>query len=201
MHRFPRLVCLVVSLTGFIADALHPHAVAGDAQFSFDVPRLPDEELVETYRHAATDNVLAAVNLRIPRLFSVCADGQDFGYGNSYPSLDGHQMTDALLWLGQLEVVKQNWDFVRSFQQPTGRLPLAILPALAGQRDWSGASWEPWMPTGVSTSTGSPVIRLRHWPVRHLCRMPTSSIVTLGIVMGSPPSWTPSIWRRTIWHR
>ena len=43
-------------------------------------------------------------------------------------------MTDALLWLGQSDVVKQNWDYVRSFQQADGRLPLAILPSLAGQK-------------------------------------------------------------------
>ena len=28
---------------------------------------------------------------------TVCADGRGFGYGNSYPSLDGHQLTDALI--------------------------------------------------------------------------------------------------------
>lgn len=65
------------------------------------------------YERAAVQNVLAAVNPRVfPGYWSVCADGQGFGYGNTYPSLDGHQMTDALLWLSQVEVVKANWDYV-----------------------------------------------------------------------------------------
>ena len=78
--------------------------------------------------------MLAAVN---PKVFDgywcVCADGQGFGYGNTYPSLDGNQMTDALLFLGRVEVVKANWDYVRKFQRPNGKLPIAIFPARAGQ--------------------------------------------------------------------
>ena len=92
---------------------------------------LPDPLIVEAYRHAALQNVLAAVNNQVfYGYWSVCADGQGFGYGNTYPSLDGHQMSDALLSLGQLEVVKANWQYVRSFQRPNGQLPIAILPAL-----------------------------------------------------------------------
>jgi len=90
--------------------------------------------IVEAYSHAATQNVLAAVNPKVfPGYVSVCADGQGFGYGNSYPSLDGHQLTDALLWLRQVDVVKANWEYVKKFQRPDGQLPLAILPGLAGQ--------------------------------------------------------------------
>jgi hypothetical protein len=63
---------------------------------------LPDALIAEAYERAATQNVLAAVNSRVFfGYFSVCADGQGFGYGNSYPSLDGHQLTDALLRLGR----------------------------------------------------------------------------------------------------
>lgn len=95
---------------------------------------LPDREIVAAYERAATQNVLAAVN---PKVFegywSVCADGIGFGYGNSYPSLDGHQMADALLRLGEVAVVKANWDYVLTFQRPDGQLPLAILPGAAGQ--------------------------------------------------------------------
>ena len=98
-------------------------------------PALPDSLVVEAYSHAARQNVLAAVNPRVfPGYWSVCADGRGFGYGNTYPSLDGHQMTDALLWLGQVEVVKANWDYVRSFQRDDGALPIAILPEQAGKR-------------------------------------------------------------------
>ena len=100
---------------------------------------LPDQEVSQAYERAAVQNVLAAVN---PKIFfgywSVCADGQGFGYGNTYPSLDGHQMTDALLWLGQAEVVKANWDYVRSFQRQDGSLPIAILPSLAGSQVGEG---------------------------------------------------------------
>ena len=98
------------------------------------VPDIPDEEIVRAYERAAVQNVLAAVN---PKVFfgywSVCADGQGFGFGYTYPSLDGHQMSDALLRLGQVDVVKANWDYVRSFQHPDGSLPIAVLPDLAGK--------------------------------------------------------------------
>ncbi len=101
---------------------------------SIPVPDLPDPLIVEAYERAARLNVLAAVNPKVfPGYWSVCADGQGFGYGNTYPSLDGHQMTDALLWLGQVETVKANWDYVRSFQRADGSLPLAILPEKAGK--------------------------------------------------------------------
>ena len=64
--------------------------------------------------------MLAAVNPKVFfGYFSVCADGKGYGYGNTYPSLDGHQMTDALLWLGQVDVAKANWNYVRKFQRPT----------------------------------------------------------------------------------
>lgn len=55
------------------------------------------------------------------------------GYGNTYPSLDSQQMTDVLLFLGRVDVVKLNWDYVKSFQRPNGLLPLAILPSQAGK--------------------------------------------------------------------
>ena len=64
---------------------------------------LPDEEIVTAYERAATQNVLAAVNPKVFfGYFCVCADGQAFGYGNTFPSLDGHQMSDALLFLGAI---------------------------------------------------------------------------------------------------
>jgi hypothetical protein len=88
---------------------------------------IPDQLIVEAYEKAANQNVLAAVNSKIFfGYFSVCADGKGFGYGNSYPSLDGHQMSDALLWLGQIDVVKANWEYVKKFQKQNGALSLAI---------------------------------------------------------------------------
>ena len=115
----------------------------------FVTPFLPDRGVVTAYERAANQNVLAAVN---PKVFfgywSVCADGQGFGYGYTYPSLDGHQMTDALLWLGRPEVVKANWDYVQKFQRADGSLPIAILPNLAGKTAGSGKDLAPVDPNG-----------------------------------------------------
>ena len=127
---------------------------------------LPDAALVEAYTNAAERNVLAAVN---PQIFdgywSVCADGVGHGRGNTYPALDGHQMTDALLALDQVAVVKANWDYVRHFQKPDGQLPFAILPALAGQSigmgpaqsivDPNGGLYRHWVPGDPLRATGS----------------------------------------------
>ncbi|MHB0957059.1 MAG: hypothetical protein ACYC0X_14065 [Pirellulaceae bacterium] len=167
MHQAPSLVWFRTSLVLALCGVWNIHVFAAQIECDFDVPDLPAQELVETYRRAAADNVLAAVNPRVfPGYFSVCADGQGFGYGNSYPSLDGHQMSAALLWLGQLEVVRQNWDYVRSFQQPNGRLPLAILPSLAGQKigpahaqgtvDLNGGLYEHWVPGNPLAALASP---------------------------------------------
>lgn len=95
---------------------------------------LPDPEIAAAYEAAATQNVLAAVNPAIfPGYWSVCADGIGHGHGNTFPALDGHQMADALLYLGQVETVKLNWNYVKSFQRPDGQLPFAILPDAAGK--------------------------------------------------------------------
>lgn len=118
---------------------------------------IPDPLIMEAYEKAAVQNVLASVNPKVFfGYFSVCADGQGFGYGNTYPSLDGHQLTDALLWLGQVDVVKANWDYVKSFQKPDGKLPLAIFPAEGGkmigpegaqsQFDSNGGLYRHWVP-------------------------------------------------------
>lgn len=127
------------------------------AQGHTDKLNIPDPLILEAYERAATQNVLAAVNPDIFfGYFSVCADGKGFGFGNTYPSLDGHQMTDALLWLGQVDIVKANWDYVKTFQRPNGQLPLAILPAEAGKMlgpehfqspvDPNGGLYRHWVP-------------------------------------------------------
>lgn len=128
---------------------------------------LPDGWLAEAYERAARQNVLAAVNERVfPGYFSVCADGRGFGYGNSYPSLDGHQMSDALLWLGQSETVRLNWEYVRRFQREDGNLPLAIFPAQAGKTvgpagytttiDANGGLYRHWVPGNPLAALASP---------------------------------------------
>ncbi len=124
-----------------------------------EIPALdiPDDQIIEAYEMAAQKNVLAAVNPKIfPGYWSVCADGQGFGYGYTYPSLDGHQMSDALLWLGQADVVKANWDYVKQYQKPNGQLPIAIFPDSANkwigpascqaQVDANGALYRHWVP-------------------------------------------------------
>ena len=130
-------------------------------------PVLPDALIAEAYQKAAEQNVLAAVNPNVfSGYFSVCADGHGFGYGNTYPSLDGHQMSDALLWLGQVDLVKANWNYVKSFQHPDGRLPLAILPASAGKNigpagypgvvDSNGGLYTHWVPGDPLAALASP---------------------------------------------
>lgn len=89
--------------------------------------KTPPVWLNTVYKHSAEDNVLAALNPDIFfGYFSVCADGQGFGYANTYPSLDGHQLTHALLWLGRVEEALANWEYVKRWQKPSGQLPIMI---------------------------------------------------------------------------
>ena len=131
IREFGRMCASRASVLLMILAAAAP---AGEADCQALILELPDTTLSVTYERAAVQNVLAAVNPKVFfGYFSVCADGHGFGYGNTYPSLDGHQMSDALLWLGQVRVVEANWDYVRSFQREDGLLPLAIFPALPGK--------------------------------------------------------------------
>lgn len=158
MKAFVLVVTLVLPMLASATDRPQPNV---------PVPDLPDREIATAYERAAVQNVLAALNPKVfPGYWSVCADGQGFGYGNTYPSLDGHQMTDALLWLGQVNVVKANWDYVRSFQRPNGLLPLAILPSMAGKKIGVGASlatvaangglYEHWVPGNPLAALAGP---------------------------------------------
>jgi hypothetical protein len=166
--RIVQIVCCAITWLLVAGGWGSPALLAeSDEAVVLRVPDLPDEHLVTAYRHAASDNVLAAVNPDVfPGYFSVCADGQGFGYGFTYPSLDGHQMSEALLWLGEVETVKLNWDYVRSFQKPDGHLPLAILPPLAGQAigpagtqatvDANGGLYTHWVPGNPLAALASP---------------------------------------------
>lgn len=127
------------------------------SQRNNDKLNIPDQLITEAYEKASTQNILAAVNPKVFfGYFSVCADGIGFGYGNTYPSLDGHQMSDALLWLGETDVVKANWAYVRTFQKSNGQLPIAIIPGEAGKDigpegfrspvDSNGGLYRHWVP-------------------------------------------------------
>ena len=154
----------VVAFIALLGSALPTYAKETRPVMPLD---LPDQEIVVACERAAAQNVLAAVNPKVfPGYWSVCADGQGFGYGNTYPSLDGHQMADALLWLGQVQTVKANWDYVRSFQRPDGLLPLAILPASAGKKigvgpamamvDANGGLYRHWVPGNPLAALAGP---------------------------------------------
>ncbi len=87
----------------------------------------PEPWLDKAYQHAAEGNVLRALD---PSVFfgywSVCADREGFGRGYTYPSLDGHQLSHALLYLGRKAEVEANWGFVRRYQRKNGKLPIRI---------------------------------------------------------------------------
>ena len=117
--------------------------------YTFLQLNLPDIEITHAYQQAAEKNVLAAVdNDNFYGYWSVCADRIGFGDGNTFPSLDGHQMTDALLRLGQIDIVKANWDYVKTFQKPNGCLPIAILPSMCGvdNVEINGGLYKHWVP-------------------------------------------------------
>lgn len=87
----------------------------------------PLDWLTVAYQRSAEGNVLAALNPKVFfGYFAVCADGQGFGYANTYPSLDGHQLSHALLFLGRKEEVLANWEYVKRHQKPDGHLPIRI---------------------------------------------------------------------------
>ena len=122
-HRIA--AALVPVAAALLSPAAHAQSPAVD---------IPDSGLAVAYQRAALQNVLAAVNPNVfVGYFSVCADGHGFGYGYTYPSLDGHQMSDALLWLNRADVVRANWEYVKSFQREDGLLPLAIFPGMGGK--------------------------------------------------------------------
>jgi len=132
---------------------------------------LPDPDIVTAFQKAATQNVLPAVNSNVfPGYWCVCADGQGYGYGNTYPSVDGGQMNNALLCAGQVTVVEGNFNYVKSFMQSNGLLPFAIFPASAGksvlcakidgknyyaQVAANGGIYTSWVPENTLGATGS----------------------------------------------
>jgi hypothetical protein len=152
--------------TGILSAMMCAAAPPTESPAGVPVLNIPDAGISTAFQRAATQNVLAAVNPAIfPGYWSVCADGIGYGYGYTYPSLDGHQMTDALLCLGQVETVKQNFAYVKSFEKSNGLLPLAIFPDKAGQWigsmgyysqvDANGGLYTHWIPGNPLGATGS----------------------------------------------
>jgi len=159
---YGRLFCRIFTVV--FVSCIH-FSASGEVLPDVHALDIPDPFLAEAYHQAAEKNVLAAVNPGVfPGYWSVCADGQGFGYGNTYPSLDGHQLADALLWLGQLETVKQNWDYVRQYLRSDGTLPIAIFPALVGQTqfadgvplDPNGGLYKHWVPGNPLEALAAP---------------------------------------------
>jgi hypothetical protein len=101
---------------------------------NFAVPDIPDPLLAEAYDKSASLNILRSVNHEIFHgYFSVCADGVGHGKNNTFPGLDWGQSAEALLWLGQDDVVRASWEYVKSFQREDGLIPFAIIPDQAGK--------------------------------------------------------------------
>ena len=152
-------ICMCWSVSIFLLST----TIRGE-EYVYSVPDIPDPLIVETYKQAAEKNIIACVYPKVfPGYWSVCADGQGFGYANSYPSLDGHQIADALLRLGGYETLKLNWNYVRSFQRLDGCLPLAILPSSAGGMlpydtpiDPNGGLYKHWVPGNPLDALASP---------------------------------------------
>jgi len=104
-----------------------PDEKAAEKQASMGTFSCPLDWLNTAYERSANGNVLAALNPKVFfGYFSVCADGQGFGYANTYPSLDGHQLSHALLFLGKKAEVLANWEYVKAHQKPNGHLPIMI---------------------------------------------------------------------------
>lgn len=113
--------------TAFLAACCVPSPTRAVAEENDQLLQSPLAWLNEVYYQSAVKNVLAALNPKVFfGYFSVCADGKGFGFGNTYPSLDGHQLSHALLFLGKLEEVRANWDYVKRFQKRSGQLPIMI---------------------------------------------------------------------------
>ncbi len=118
---------VLASSFGFMLER-QVHAQESEAgRVSMSQLKTPQGWLNTVYKHSAEKNVLAALNPKVFfGYFSVCADGQGFGYGNTYPSLDGHQLSHALLFLGRVDEVLANWEYVKRWQNPNGQMPIMI---------------------------------------------------------------------------
>ena len=108
-------------------------------------------------------------------------------------------MTDALLWLGQVETVK-NWDYVR-FQRPDSPTSWQFYPPTPAQLIGPPSSRREWTRTAAFTATGCRAIRCGHWRARPTSRTPTSSTVSRRTAAGSRNASHPSTGRRISWRR
>ena len=64
-----------------------------------------------------------------PGHFTVTVDGRQFGSDTTWPGLDSWEMAGAYLLLGQGQLVRDYFAFVKAAQRGDGNVPFAIFPA------------------------------------------------------------------------
>src|SRR4051812_30750816 len=74
-----------------------------------------------------------------PGHFTVTVDGRHFGSSTTWPGLDSWEMAGAYLLLGEHQLVRDYFAFVRGGQRGDGNIPMAILPG--DQPPWCADSY------------------------------------------------------------
>jgi len=91
------------------------------------VRRIADAEIRAGVEAAISKNLIpAATEQYYPGFFNICADGQSYGGGATWPGLDSWQMAGAYLRLGRTRLVLDYFEFVRASQRNDGNIPFAI---------------------------------------------------------------------------
>lgn len=91
------------------------------------VRKIADAEIRAGLESAISKNLMpAATEQYYPGFFNICADGQSYGGGATWPGLDSWQMSGAYLLLGRTRLVLDYFDFVRASQRKDGNIPFAI---------------------------------------------------------------------------
>ena len=91
------------------------------------VRTIVDAEIRAGVEAAISKNLIpAATEQYYPGFFNICADGQAFGGGATWPGLDSWQMAGAYLRLGRTRLVLDYFEFVRASQRKDGNIPFAV---------------------------------------------------------------------------
>jgi len=107
---------------------------------------LPDPDIVTAFQKAATQNVLPAVNSNVfPGYWCVCADGQGYGYGNTY--LAGEKYCNPDTYTAGTSPADDNgwdqgpdWDSIRWCNNDPNYLPMQDQPGTQGDCAKLGSS-------------------------------------------------------------